>query len=399
MWVCSKNKRAVEIDTEVVRKILGIYPEENLAQRPVFKDAFSADSIEFKDLKDESDKILIPWQFFLLDKDNFQNELDHINEMRIDKISTKLIAKRKGIGSVTSKRIIDRLIRLQNFICDNSDFPDNPFCGSLIGKTEKEAASHIKRYFSIVSDEFRRLKSKDLALHYLVNKIENKNINISQGVLAHKLLPAWQVVDNSIYKNTSGFVIKDDKVPFIFLPNEINPDEVTGRQIYTLIYLVTLIGLNEYNFFIERDFKVKAVEAKGRQARIFRITSELLLPSEDTTELMGQDITIQKRDSLSQKYKITPTAVLVILRMRKIITTDQYRALLPVEIEIKNKKISKMHSPNIETSLRKFCGKHPFDFINDSLKKSSISSIHAQYLLFGGVNKKGFKKYQTYLNI
>ena len=40
-----------------------------------------------------------------------EDELNHIQKQRADKVSAKLIAKRKGAGEVTSKRIIDRLIR------------------------------------------------------------------------------------------------------------------------------------------------------------------------------------------------------------------------------------------------------------------------------------------------
>ncbi len=398
MWVYVNNKKATEIDTLTIKGLLNIYSEENLLDRQIFKTALRNNHIEFKDLKNESGKILIPWQLFFLNSTKLKKELDHINKTRLDKVSSKLVAKRKGIGKITSKRIIDRLIRLQNFVCDSPSIPINKFCGSLIDKKDREAVDHILSYFSIDINKFRSYKNKAPALDYLIKKIEDKNINISQGVLANKMLPVWQVVNNSIYKNTSGFVIKDEKIPFVFLPSEINPDETDGRQIYTLIYLLIIIGLNEYNFFIEKDFKTKAIIAKGQQAKLYRLTSELLLPKDDTDKLKGQNITAQVRDDLSFKYKITPTAVLVTLRIRKIISKEEYKLLLPPEY--KPKKIKKiMHSPGIETSVRKFCGKYSFDFINSAIKTGTVKNIQAQYLLFGGVNKKGFKKYRSNLQI
>ena len=400
MILTVNKKQSVEIENAVVAQILNMYPEEKLIGRPVFQNAFANDSIEYKDLKDESDKILIPWQMFLLDSRNLKKELDHIEKMRADKVSSKLMAKRKGIGNITSKRIIDRLIRLQNFITATNTLPQNTFCGSLVGKSNARAVAHILSYFEIDINKFRGYRNKSSALSYLLGKVEDKYINISQGVLANKMLPTWQVVDNSIYKNTSGFVIKDDKIPFIFLPSEINPDEVEGRQIYTIVYLIVLIGLNEYDFFIEKNFRAKALSATNKQKKIYAITSELLLPSEATEGLNGSVITSSTRDDLASEYKITPTAVVVTLRIRRIITSQaEYEALLPPPYEPPKTPTHHSRSPKIETSVRKFCGKYSFEFVNAGIKSGQLSSIQSQYLLFGAVNKKNFKKYRDGLSI
>ena len=398
MWICINNKKITEINTKAVSDLLNIYSEEHLDKRVVFNNAFNTDKIEFRDLKSESEKILIPWQLFFLNPSNLRDELEHINKIRADKVSTKLVAKRKGMGLVTSKRIIDRLIRLQNFICTEVKSPINEYCGSLVGKTTSEAISHILSYFEINFDTFTDYKNKASALDYLIKKIEARNINLSQGVLTNKILPNWQVVENSVYKNTSGFVIKDESIPFLFLPSEINPEETDGRQIYTLIYLLVVTGLNQYDFILERDFKAKAISAKGQQQKIYRITSDLLLPPESTEEFRGKIITSQIRDNLSLKYKITPTAVVVILKIRKFITKEEYVALLPTPY-IAPKIKERRHSPAIETSVRKFCGKYSFETINSLIKSNLITNTQAQYLLFGGINKKGFKTYRSRLKI
>ncbi|HEY4474282.1 MAG TPA: hypothetical protein VI957_03930 [Candidatus Paceibacterota bacterium] len=400
MILTVNKKQSVEIENAVVAQILNMYSEEKLIGRPIFQNAFANDSIEYKDLKDESDKILIPWQMFLLDSRNLKKELDHIEKMRADKVSSKLMAKRRGIGNVTSKRIIDRLIRLQNFITATNTLPQNAFCGSLVGKSNAEAVAHILSYFEIDINKFRGYRNKSSALSYLLGKVENKYINISQGVLTNKMLPMWQVVDNSIYKNTSGFVIKDDKIPFIFLPSEINPDEVKGRQIYTIIYLIVLIGLNEYDFFIEKNFRAKALSATNKQKKIYSVTSEVLLPSEATEKLSGSVITPSTRDDLASEYKITPTAVVVTLRIRRTITSQaEYEALLPPPYDPPKTPTHHPRSPKIETSVRKFCGKYSFEFVNAGIKSGQLSSVQSQYLLFGAVNKKNFKKYRDGLSI
>ena len=401
MWLIINGQKSTFLENDIVLKILDMYPEEQLMNRDVFKDAFSSDQIEFKNLKEESGKCLIPWQIFFLNKQNLNKELKHIENQRADKVSSKLFAKRRGTGNITSNRIIDRLIRLQNYISSRAPLvKKNPFCDSLQAKNDADVLNHITSYFDIDLDRFRNSRNKSIALNYLIKKIEEKYINISQGVLTNKILPNWQVVNNNIYKNTSGFVIKDDRIPFLFLPSEVNPDESDGRQIYTLIYLLLVIGLGKYSYFLDKDFKTRAITAKGQLAKIHRLTGKFLLPIAVTENLIEQGVTTDVRDLLSEQYKITPTAVVVILKMRKIISTEVYNRLLPAPyVPSVNQKKNTKHSPHIDTSVRKFCGKYSFEIINEGIRKGAIKSVQAQYLIFGSVNKKGYKNYLQRLAI
>lgn len=374
-----------------------MYPEEKLLDRSVFHDALRVGTMEFKDLVIESERCLIPWQIFFLNLLNLEAQLSHIETQRHDKISSKLIAKRKGLGNTTSKRIMDRLIRIQNYICENYKIPKNEFCESLVSMNDRDAVNHIVTYFEIDLNKFKNFRSKEKSFEYLIDCFESKNINISQGVLTNKILPNWQVVDNSIYKNTSGFVVKDDRIPFIFLPSEVSPDESTGRHIFTLVYLITLIGLGEFEYYLKSGFEIQNLPNRGRLGRLYNITSEFLLPSVFTDTLKNQVITEELRDKIASDYKITPTAVVVILRKRGIITSVDYDALLPSYVPPPTSKF--FGAPLISTSVRKFTGKHAFNLINEGIKTGLIKNTQAQYLLFGYVNKKAFKKYRESLNI
>lgn len=363
------KKYSTDIQDSVIQKILGMYSEEKLVDRPIFKDGFKRGTIEFEELRNESDKILIPWQMFLLEDSTLTEELNHIENLRLHKISEKLVSKRKGGGDITSKRILDRLIRCQNFLSESANLKKNSFCGSLKGKPISEAAKHVEEYFAIKMDSFRR-KSKADALAYIIERFENGQINVCQGVLTNKILPALED-SREIYKNTSGFVIKDEKIPFVFIPSEINPNEREGRAILTLIYLIVLTGLDAYEYAINKDFKAQLLNAKGTERIAYDIVSEFLLPKTDSDKYQGQTITAVVRDFLSSKYKLSPTAVVVILRKRGLIQTqEEYESLLP---EPAPPAKPGGHTPPIQSSVEKFNGKYVYESINQPFAQRLFS--------------------------
>lgn len=398
MWITSKGKNSTEIEENVVRRVLNLYPEEELENRPVFLKAFRLGRISLDELKSESEKVLIPWQMFLLSEHNLNRQLQHIDEQRLYKVSSKLVAKRRGAGEVTSKRIIDRLIRQQNFITSQQSLPLNQFCGSLKHLHTKVAAEKILAHFGIDRQRLWQYTTKGKALEYLVNRVESQSINISRGVLTHKLLPNWQVVSTGIYKNTSGFVIRDDHVPFIFLPSETNPDEVESRQIYSLMYLLAIIGLEQYEYFLDTDFKAKMLKARGVKKRFHEIASEVLIPSEETEKYRGAQMTPSLRDSLASMFKVSPSALVTTLGIRGIISNTDLETLKP-EPYVPSGKKPQRRSPNITTSVKKFCGQVSYEAINNAIRSGQLKSIQAQYLIFGAVNKKGYRNYRKELGI
>jgi hypothetical protein len=388
------NTIATQLDREAFERVLNVYPEEEIAKRRIFAEALRSDEIDFEALKEEAGKLIIPWQMFFLDRSSLEVELARIERLR-HKASSRLFAKRSGAGSVTSKRILDRLIRCQTYIGANHTIEKNAFCGSLKGRSVGDAVRHISRHLGIDPNAFRA-KNKVDALSYLIDKVEQGRINVSQGVLTNKILPLLSDSRN-VYKNTSGFVIGDASVPFLFIPSEINPDEREGRQILTLVYLVTLIGLDAYEYQIERDFKASMLRAVGQQRTAYDIVSEFLLPFADTEPFREVDVTVSTRDWLAQRYKLTPSAVAVILRKRKIISFQKYKDLLPPAAPPRPRKGGS--TPRVEASVRKFNGKYSYEYINRDFASGKITPVQTQYLLFGSINKNGFRKYKRNLGL
>jgi hypothetical protein len=394
MHLLIDDKIATVLDKGTIEKVLNLYPEEEFAKRPIFAKAFEEGSISYQDLRKECERIIIPWQLFLLEEAKLDEELARIENQR-HKVSKRLLAKRTGTGTVTSKRILDRLLRLQTYLSENHSGRVNRFCGSLKGRTVASAASHIFKHFGVSPETLRR-KNKAAALDYLIEKFEEGGINVCQGVLTNKILPHLSD-SRSVYKNTSGFVIKDGCFPFAFIPSEINPDEREGRQIFTLVFLIALIGLEAYDYQIEKDFKVSMLFAVGKQRVAYNIASEFLLPYCDTESLVGTKITGAVRDELAKRHKITPTAVVVILRKRGLLDPKQYDELMPPVLKGGAKSVAR--TPKIEASVRKFNGKFAYDFINADYSGRKITSVRAQYLLFGSINKKAFRAYRTRLGL
>lgn len=395
MWVKVGNKKAVEIHDDVVHGVLSIYPEERLVTRQLFTEAFSGGYISYKRLSNECRSILIPWQMFFLTPYNLKKQLEHIEKQRRSKFRKSFFTKREGVGKVTSKRIIDRLIRLQDYIRNNYKLVKHPFCGALKDKSTEGCVRAFFESFDINIAVFRIKPRIEAALDYLIEKVEEKTINISRGVLKGGVLPELNDV-GSVYKNTSGFVVKDEHVPFVFLPDDINPDEAMGRRVYTLVYLLVCIGLDEYDFYLESQFKASALKTRGAEAKRHRITTAILLPEEETEKLRGADITETEVSDLSRRFRVTPTAVVVTLKRRGILTNDQYKALLPAPHEPR-KRVSKSRRPGIVTAVRKFCGAQSYRYVNEGIRYGTLNNIEAQYLLFGRVNQRQYKDYR--LNI
>jgi Zn-dependent peptidase ImmA (M78 family) len=380
-----------ELDDRVFETLIGFYPEENLADYSVFKDALAKKSITFSELKDVSEKIHLPWQMFLLDMANLKRELKNIEDNRIDKFPSGMleIHKRKGLGSTTSKRIIDRQIRIQSFVV--SKLPANTSCdfiGSLKTKSVQDSVDYIIEYFQIDLNHLRTRDDAEKAKDYLISRIQSKNnINVAQGVRTNGMLPE---IKNTLelYRNTSGFVVQDKKLPFIFLPSEINPDENHYRQIYTLLYLLVVIGMEEYSHAIE-NYSIKKIREDKKFRKINNIVSEILLPSSVTTVLNQKDIDKDVINKLKRDYKLSYSAVLYVLRMRKVIDADFAKELeLPKREPSKIKEAAKsfFSHPLITTSVKKFCGDVATVSINSAIR-NGLYPNQAQMIVFGRFRK------------
>ena len=264
----------------------------------------------------------------------------------------------------------------------------------MVGMSVDKAADLFFYFFDIIPP-YTQQGNFEKTLGNLIQKVENKNVNVSRGVKKGGVLPELEE-SSSVYKNTSGFVIRDEKIPFIFLPDEISPEEPFGRQIYTLIYLLVCIGLNQYDFYLEGNFKTSILKKEGLEALRHSITTAILFPTEESEKLAKIHFDEEVIRQLAIKYKMTPTAILVTLMKRKVITLQEFHRLSSNSNQYR-KKASRgnRRRPLISTAVKKFCGNTATEYVNKGIRTGLLKSIEAQYLVFGRVSKSDYKRYYS----
>lgn len=344
---------------------------------------------------------MIPWQLFFLAQDKLDDTISKINEKRKAKFDKKLLASRDNTseGGV-SLRIADRLIALQEF-ANEFVINDNAFCGALKNLHRDKWAKFIIDYFEI---DISVLSSgnKGKTLDKLITRIEAKNIRIARGVLDNNnmLLPVAKTV-RQVYRKSSGFVVKDDKVPYIFLPNELNDNETTGRQILTLFVLLILIGNDQYDLALSGKLEL-FINGQKKLQQAFGVATEILLPFSATKQYDGTNITAGIVDELSGKYMLTPSAVIVTLRQRGLVTTDAQKQKLLDDIEIASstgEAKTPKRAANIDNAVKKWCGTATTADIVRAINAKSLGSIRAQYLIFGRVDKLRFARFKARVGV
>jgi hypothetical protein len=390
MWLTHRNRRCVEIDDEVFRRLLTFYPEEDLLSRPIPAKALASGEISKADLQKEAGVHFIPWQMFLLTRAKLKGHLAHIERERKDKVQVTELSARSGGGGFTPYRLIDRYIRTQNFLRGSTTLRPNTFNGSLRGLSVARAVEHLEAHFKIDRGLLRGKRTKEQAIEYLVECLERGHVNVALGTSEARLVPSSKN-HRSLYKNVSGFCLRDAGVPFVFVNmNMADEEEPAGRRMYTLILLTVLIGLGIYT--VTRDWRPGRPPGKVKDTYLphaHRIVSEFLLPSDVVEAYRGRRVTADVIREISDKYKLTPTAVIFRLWKAKVISSDEKTALTQPAVLIK----SRARSPRIDTAVRKVNGGLVVAAVNGAYQGGAITPNQAQYILFGRVRRPLWRKY------
>ena len=390
------SKKVIDISIMSIKKILNIYPDENHIDRPVFAKALLSRELTYSNLQSETKTLMIPWQLFFLKKEKLDKAINKINEKRRSKFDKKFLANRNNdTASSVSLRIVDRIIALQEFACTQVH-DKNVFCGCLKHLHNDRWAKKIIDYFEIDTGMLYG-GHKNEVLNKLIACIETKNIRVARGVLDSKnmLLPVTETI-RQIYRKSSGFVVQDKRVPYVFLPNELNDRETAGRQILTLFVLLILVGNDQYDIAVSGELEL-SINGTIELQQAFNVATEILLPPSATSKYKDTLINSETIKTLSEQYMLTPSAIIITLRRRGLIVSDKHKQELLDKIvtpPIKGVKGYK-RPPNIDTAIKKWCGTATTLDIIYAISSGSLSPIKAQYLIFGRVDKQRYIEFKN----
>lgn len=396
MWLTHRSKYCAELDEWVFRRLLTFYPEEDLLSRPVLAKALADGEITKADLQKEASVHFIPWQMFLLSKDKLKAQLRNIERVRLDKIQLAELSSRAGGAGATPYRLIDRYIRTQTFLTSTERYGPNAFSGSLNGLSVGQSIERIEAHFAIDRAELWEASSKERALEYLIERLGDGQVNVALGTSEARLVPSSKNL-RSLYKNVSGFCLKDARVPFLFVNmNMADEEEPVGRRLYTLMLLLVLVGLGIYS--VTRDWRPGRTPRRAKDTYLphaHKIVSEFFLPSTVIAAHRGRQATAETVQDVATRYKLTPTAVIYRLWREKVITAAERELLTQPPVIIKRRA----RSPRIDNAVRKLNGQLVTTAVQKAYTSGVITANQAQYVLFGRISRKTWRKYKAQLGL
>lgn len=213
------------------------------------------------------------------------------------------------------------------------------------GSSEREEALHLMSIPDWEPEELVAIKNKDRALEHLIKKLEAQQILVSRSV--QNFMP--QRLQGTKF---SGLTIKDSKVPYIFLrrgePGD--PQEPTGRMIFTLTLLSVLVGKGIFSP-VTYDGHIYGADP-GRE---YRITEEILMPRHI---LEGAGLSsLESIREVADLLKVTPSAITVRARHIGQLSSAVARGHLDaLEAERRNAEKKRASQPHPATGVRTYAG-------------------------------------------
>lgn len=390
------GREEISIKTEVFLVLLDL---PSIKERKAYKLAISSQKITLADLKMLAKKAYIPYPLFFASSENIKKQIDNSNKILFDKFPTKdemHVGFRGSMKKENIELIIKDLARKQEFLKKRiliSEI-DNQFVGYISKMivnevVNKDIAEKVRKYFDIDLRQIRKFSKTDV-LKYLCRKLEEKNILVSFS--SYDFMP--QNIDRNL--GLSGICIKDKKFPYIFI-NTRDGDkkplilETEGRKIFTLISMVVSIGMNKFMLSMK-----KGIKKDDSLKRVFSLTGEFLIPSEDLDSVVIKNIEdIKKYASL---FKVTPSMFLVRLRESGVIgksKIDQYKSELLNEIV--SVKPGQKRSPLQINGYGKYNGEKFSHEVVRAYNSKKISPEEAKNILFrrGRVEQNLLQEYSS----
>ena len=374
--IVSSNRRDVAISRSIYEQLL----ETSIARRlaPYERGKLSG-RISLNELKALAQKAEIPWPLFF-GTEILVNEQIRQRDLQVNGILDNRQFPFQARGEVNIGDIVLLIRNLQrkqelfkkHKIVENS----NSFNGFLKKslKSLEEQGHEFRTELNYSAEDLWPLNKGD-ALSFLIDKIELRGILVAE--YSKDFMP--QSFSNKV--RFSGFVLKDPRMPFIYVNGRDETDtfEPIGRRIFTLTLLASCIAKAKYRLVSYSSESVIPVENT-----VFELTEEILMPRESFVD--EQLHSLNDVRSCSDKYCVTPTAVLVRATRLNLISRElaiSYHETLAEDFR-RSKDTFRARHPKETTGFKKFNGLTCSTYIYQLLDSHRIDSGVAKNLLFHG---------------
>ena len=185
-------------------------------------------------------------------------------------------------------------------------------------------------------------------------------------------------------KEFRGFVLSDKRAPLIF----INQTDSSAGKLFTLIHEFVHLFFDDSDLLTSHDF---ASHTK-LEAKINRITAEILLPQRFLAELMDNHLNLEDNlASISKRFEVSKFVVLRRLYDLKYISREIYISMnhqLEQEFMKLQRNDSNSSGGNYYNNLKFRMDHHFVHYVDNAVKQNRISYTDA--FLIVGVGYKGY---------
>ena len=284
-------------------------------------------SITYESLKKASRKLKISHTLFFADYNQLSKLVEERNKQIFGALDGKHIVASRG--EVLDIRVIAPII--QDILAKQKIYTEysSASCPKKIikylansNRSVTDQAEYITRKLGINMEEFRSKATRRGSFKYLRDRLSANQIHVS--VEAKNCMPVNIPSDVEL----SGFYIRSNSHPYIFIANELNeyPEEGMARKIYTLLFLVVCMfkGVS-YAVHIGKQ-SYKCDYEKFKPFLIHEIVGKILLTDEEMEQIeLDENGSFMERYSL--RYKISELALLNRLRNAELLSPETYKHL------------------------------------------------------------------------
>jgi hypothetical protein len=342
------DRASVEIDESVFR---ALFDASVVSTRTPYLTALEKKRITFSELVKLSRTAQIPYSLFFAPREVVDRQLARKSEVLLRGLSKKTFSlnSRNRVRLSDVELIIKDLLRKQELLKKlDHTLLTNEVVGCLRrpGSTVPQDAQTLMKVLGVSTEDVKSTRTKEAAFHLLVERMESKQILVSQSQRHYmpQQLPAGV--------RFSGLCVKDKKVPFVFLASgddDINA-EPTGRRVFTLVLLAVLVARGRFAPVTYHSASNHIISN-----REYEITEEILMPVAEVRDLKLNALDDVK--ACANLFRVTPSAM--VMRARRLgilkrVEAEEYLIVLAEEYAGRAKRVSR--SPLAVNALRKYNG-------------------------------------------